>query len=311
MGKDISWNVLFENNERFADLINGCACNGNQMVQSEDLYPIDSKNIQKGRKKSSTRYRDMVRRAVFGVNFAVIGIEHQETVNYAMPLSLMHYDLGEYNRQKRSIMEAVRKQKAKVSNGEYLYGFQKDSRIQPVVTFVLYSGEDWDGPTELYDILNFSDIPDFFRGLVQNYKVNLINIRQLKDTSIFKTDLRLVFDFIRYSKDKCKRQELIRDNPDYMEVSEDAYDVMVKYAHVTDLRKEKVMEGDKVNMCQAMKEWAEEERAEGRLEGSRIGADEKTRTVVRNMLKRGMADEDVMALAECSMEMLEEERAKL
>ena len=90
---------------------------------------------------------------------------------------------------------------------------------------------------------------------------------------------------------------------------------MLKYAHVTDLRKEKVMEGDKVNMCQAMKEWAEEERAEGRLEGrlegSRIGADEKTRTVVRNMLKRGMSDEDVIALSECSMELLEEERAKL
>ena len=46
MEKDIVWNVFFENEERFADLINGCGLNGKQMVKPEDLKPADTKNLQ-------------------------------------------------------------------------------------------------------------------------------------------------------------------------------------------------------------------------------------------------------------------------
>jgi len=40
--------------------------------------------------------------------------------------------------------------------------------------------------------------------------------------------------------------------------------------------------------------------------GKKEGFDEKTRQIVRNMLKRGMTDEDVIALAECRRELVEE-----
>ena len=63
------------------------------------------------------------------------------------------------------------------------------------------------------------------------------------------------------------------------------------------------------DMCQALKEWAEEERSigrkEGRAEGQQAGANEKTRIIVRNMLLRGMSDADIMVIAECDQEFID------
>ena len=71
-------------------------------------------------------------------------------------------------------------------------------------------------------------------------------------------------------------------------------------------------EREEYDMCQAIREWAEEERsigrAEGRKEGQQAGADEKTRTIVRNMLLRGMTDADIMAIAECDQEFIDKVR---
>ena len=52
----------------------------------------------KGRKQKA-KYRDLIRKVAFGVNFAVIGIENQEEVHYLMPIRVMSYDAAEYERQ--------------------------------------------------------------------------------------------------------------------------------------------------------------------------------------------------------------------
>lgn len=46
--------------------------------------------------------------------------------------------------------------------------------------------------------------------------------RKLKDTSVFKTDVRQVFDFIRCSEDKKKLKELVDGNEYYKNMEEDA-----------------------------------------------------------------------------------------
>ena len=63
-------------------------------------------------------------------------------------------------------------------------------------------------------------------------------------------------------------------------------------------------------MCQAIREWAEEERSIGRMEGRVEGLDEKTHTIVRNMLMRDMSDADIMAIAECDQEYIDKVRAE-
>lgn len=74
---------------------------------------------------------------------------------------------------------------------------------------------------------------------------------------------------------------------------------------------EKKEDREGYNMCQAIREWAEEERSIGFAEGQQTGEDKKTRTIVRNMLLGGMADADIMAIAECDQKLIEKVRMEL
>ena len=64
-------------------------------------------------------------------------------------------------------------------------------------------------------------------------------------------------------------------------------------------------EKEEYDMCQALREWSEEERAIGRQEGISQGNERKTNQVIRNMLARGYSDEDICVIAECSVVKIE------
>ncbi|MCH5256591.1 MAG: Rpn family recombination-promoting nuclease/putative transposase [Lachnospiraceae bacterium] len=317
MVHDITWKDYFSDNERYADLINGLGCGGRKVVTKDDLQELDtqtafgrgSKFVRKISRMTTGRkikIRDMLRKVAFGVNFAIIGIENQEVTDYAIVLRNMAYDVGEYEKQAALIRKEIRRNHRGLSNGEYLYGFRKDSRLHPVITFILYSGpEPWDGPEKLHDIIDFTDIPDELRGMTSDYKINVIEIRKLKDTSIFKTDIRQVFDFIRYADDKNRLKELVDKDEYYTNMEEDAYDVVANYTNAEELiaaKENYEREDGKVDMCKAIKDLI----ADGRAEGRSWGLDEKTRTIVHNMLKRNMSIQDICAIAECSEEFVKE-----
>ena len=214
MAQDVTWKSYFSDDERYADIINGIGCDGKQLIAKDDLQELDTQTgflrkpqvlraIRTKTRRQKVKFRDMLRKAAFGVNFAIIGIENQETTDYSIPLRNMIYDAGEYEKQAVAVRREVRRNAKGLTHGEYLYGFKKDSKLKPVMTFILYSGlEEWDGPKTLHDMLDFTDIPEELRERMADYSINLVEIRKLKDTSIFKTDVRQVFDFIRFSEDK-------------------------------------------------------------------------------------------------------------
>ena len=113
----------------------------------------------------------------FGVNFAIIGIENQEKNDYEMPLRTMQYDVNRYQKQAKIIKKEVRSNPTGLTSGEFLYGFKKDSKLNPIITFVLYAGtEEWNGPISLHDMIDFTGLPESLKEMVSNYKVNIINI---------------------------------------------------------------------------------------------------------------------------------------
>ena len=239
MEKDFKSNVFFSDNERFADIINGIGFDGVSLVRGKDLQELDTtvhlgrrKNLNEEEEEQHTYHRDLMRKTPFGVNFAIIGIENQEEIDYAMPLRIMGYDFGEYEKQAAQIKKEVRKKKRGLSAGEFLYGFRKKDKILPTVTFVLYYGEkEWDGAKDLYGLLDFRGIPESLKSKISNYQMHVVEVRKLEDTSIFKTDVRMVFDFIRYAKDKKKLKELVESNSLlYQYIDEEAYDMVAAYA---------------------------------------------------------------------------------
>lgn len=307
MGKDTGWKEFLSDDERYADVINGIGCKGEQVVKKEDLQEMDTQTgLFRGPKfihkltqlrKGNVKVRDCLRKVAFGTNFAIIGIENQETMDYSIPLRNMSYDVGTYEKQAAKIRKETRKKYKGLSAGEYLYGFKKDDRLLPAVTFILYSGsKSWDGPKTLHEILDFTDIPKELKEMVADYQINLVEICELKDTSVFKTDVRQVFDFIRCSNDKNALKELVEKDDYYKNMEEDAFDVAVQYTNATELieAKEYYEKEGMVDMCKALTELIEEGREEGReaelanteRERQRADAAEKEVRILREEIER-------------------------
>ena len=318
MERDVSWAEYLEDDARFADMVNGIGCGGRQVVHAEDLQECDTRH--------GTKSRDCIRKVAFGMNFAIVGVENQETVDYAMPFRSMEYDMGSYRKQLRRIRREIRRSEKNLNAGEYLYGFRKNSKLHPQVTYVLYAGsEPWDGARTLHGILDFSEIPEELKELTADYRMNLVEIRKLEDTSVFKTDVRQVFDFIRCAEDKDALRELVEGDAYYEQMEEDAFDVVTHYTKATELiqtKREYEREG-KIDMCRAITELIADGRSEGiaigktegiaigKSEGIATGMEEKTRIIVANMLARGMTDEDICVLAECDQSLVDEVRQAL
>ena len=73
----------------------------------------------------------------------------------------------------------------------------------------------------------------------------------------------------------------------------------------------KEREGGKKEMSEIMRKIAEMERLEGKEEGKEEGRYEKTRIIIKNMLLRGFNDEDIMGLAECNLEAIDDVRREI
>ena len=299
MGKDVEWVDFFEDDCRYADAINGIVFSGKQVVSEADLSELDT--------RAGKKVRDLVRKTALGVNFAIVGIENQDEMDYEFPIRIMEYDVKRYKKQVTRTRNQLKQQKEKLNPGEFLYGFKKESRLHPLVTFALYSGvKKWDGPLSLHDIIDFTDIPDELRKLVADYRIHLIDIRRFKDTSVFKTDLRQVFDFIRCAEDKKALLELVSEDEYFKNISQDTYDVITKYANlgegVIEMEKYKGEDGG-INMCKGLRDLIDDSKEEGR--------EELLRGIVINMLRKNKTIEEICDLLGCDSTYVEAIRKEI
>ena len=293
MGKASEWNSFFEDNHRYADLINGIGCGGVQFVKDTDLMEADS--------TEKSKCRDLLRKVAFGVNFAIIGIENQEKNDYEMPLRTLSYDVNRYQKQAKEIKKEVRTNPTGLTSGEYLYGFKKDSKLNPIITFVLYAGtEKWDGPNSLHDMIDFTELPESLKEMVPDYKVNIINIREFENTDVFQTDVKQVFDFIRCSTDKEKLLRLVENDSYYKEMDDDAFDLVIKYTRDKEIvsKRDYISEGGKNNMCKAIQDLISDSKKEGREEGRR--------SVIVNLLRENVEISVICRVVECDEAYIEE-----
>lgn len=298
MGKDVKWCDYFKDNRRYADIINAVACKGQQVVSQEDLTELDTRSKKKN--------RDLVCKAAMGVNFAIIGIENQDEIDYELPVRIMEYDVIRYRQQIAAINKAVRESPKNLSPGEYMYGFKKDSRLYPVTTIVLYAGvETWNGPESLCEMIDFKDIPDSVKELIQDYKIKVVDIRRLTDTSMFKTDVRKVFDFIRYAEKKDELFCLVSNDMYYQNMEEDAYEVIAKYVNIKNgtvkMNDYKGKDG-KINMCKGIEDLMEDSKAKGREEGRSLGAEQERKNIIMNMLNKKKSMEEICDIIGCDAE---------
>ena len=304
MEKDLEIGRCLSDAERYADLINGLLLGGKQEILASDLQEVDSQAfLKRWSRKKSERYRalrrDLIKKSAFGVNFALIGFENQEHVHYLMPLRTMEYDAAEYGKQAARIRKQVKQSKG-IDVSEFLSGFRKTDKLYPCVTIVLYYGDDWDGAKSLHELIDFTDIPEELRKYVNDYPLHIFNMTKLENIDIFRTDLKQIFNFLKYAKDKRKLKELINNDPAYQELDEEAYDMIAACTHAVRLISiNKTYRKDgKVDMCQALEEMLADEREEGREEGR----ENTQKEIARKMLDKGMDINSISELSGLSIE---------
>ncbi len=274
MEKDLVHKRCMRDNARCADLLNGVVFEGEQVIQPEDLSelseltgggkPLDADRTLRRKEKE----RDVVKKLGLGINFVVIGIEGQSRTDYLMPLRNLLYEALEYESQVGQKRKEVR-ERTGLSEEEFLSGFGATDKLHPCVIFVMYYGrEQWKGSLDLMGILDLEGIPAALQRYIYNYEMHLIDVRRMKNTDVFRTDLKQIFDFLGCAEDKEKLHRLVLQDEAYQNMDEDAYDLVVAYSRAEGALSVKKYCGEegKVDMCKGLADLIADSKAEGKLE---------------------------------------------
>ncbi len=258
----------------FADMFNKFLYHGKQVIRPESLIEMDSTEIvvPYGEGKAGVpaqKYRDVLKLMMTDGNIAycILGCEDQGAIHYAMPVKNMLYDSMQFARQVTKAAKSHRQEKEhKPTSDEFLSGFYKTDRLIPVVTLVIYWGPDrWDGPLTLKEM--YAEADDAVMQYVPDYKINLIAPEQMTDNEIkeFKTSLKEVMLYIKYSKDKNKLLEIAQEDPDFLSMDRQAAEVINTVTN----SKLKYPEGkETINMCLAIEEMRMDSKREGEIKGA-------------------------------------------
>ena len=296
----------------FADIFNYYIYGGRQVILPEQLTERDSTKIALpyGADEAAVpvqKFRDVQKLYAAmtdgKMEYVLYGAENQTEIHYAMAVKNNLYDALEYAGQVEEAAKSHRKEMKRKkeqgetsaeedrktpNTGEFLSGFWSEDRLIPSITVTIYFGpEEWNGPLSLFEMMNVSD-PDVL-ACMDNYHVRLIAPAQMLDEEImkFRSSLREVMLFIKYSKDRENLSRVLEANEErFREVERRAADVIetITNAGIKYDESEEV-----VNVCQAIREIRMEERKIGEQDGEL----KKAREAARNFYNLGIDVEKI------------------
>lgn len=304
MGKaDHLMKVFFSNPHVFADVFNFWLYNGNPYIQPENLKEVsgslihltDDKDTSSDTLKTSEQMRDVLMHWICMDDgesvYALLGIEGQTHVDYAMAARALIYDARQYEKQLQEIRtwHNILGEKGNTP-GEFLWKFFKTDSLHPVVTVVVYLGSEvWDGPRTLHDMFRFPHPALLEQGV--NYKLNLIEPMQmdLNDILKFQTDMREVMLYMQSSKDKQRLLHLADAGKLRNVDRTTAYLINEISNSKLKIEKGKV----KIDMCEAIKGIREDALKQGIKQGLEQGIEQgieqSHKQIAFNMVLAGMS----------------------
>ena len=255
--KDISTKKYMRNPRIFADFFNGFIYGGKQIIDGDTLEEIDTSMLSiipslNGKKsKAYQKYRDIIKKAVImkgnSCFYALLGIENQTDIHYAMPVRDMLYDSLTYLKQVDEISSRNRDE-GRYDSDTFLSGVGKEDKLLPVITVTIYWGtKSWDGPTTLKEMLLPVD-PDVER-YINDYSINLFSIIDVMEFPEYHTDLRELFLFLNTRNDDVKMRQLVESDERFLHINRETAELMRDFASIKLPRANK--EGE-YNMCKAV-----------------------------------------------------------
>ena len=169
--------------------------------------------------------RDVVKSLTSGsVWLVILGIENQTHIDFLMPFRVWELNFINVARQveeirkkhqaeRKAIQEAKEKgetvEERKLSAEEVLSGFYRDDKLTPVITLVIYYGqEEWRHPLKLSDL--FKETP--FTNFADDMPMYLLDVRHMTREKLdsYSPALRAFFGFLVY-ENKAELNEFVRE----------------------------------------------------------------------------------------------------
>ncbi|MCM1223814.1 MAG: transposase [Lachnospiraceae bacterium] len=284
------WN----DNRQFADFFNAVLFHGQQIISPQELVDADTdessllehREYAESIRASRDNIKICKKSLTQGVSFAMLGIESQEHVHYAMPMRILGYDYGIYKKQYEDNAKKFHTAKG-LAEDEYLSRMKKTDKFAPVITVVIYYGDTpWDGAVTLHEML---DIPDRMKPFVNDYKMFLVEARQ-NDLTLHNTNNIAFFDMLKVVlANGITKEEARKKVIEYAKEHEVDKTVVMTVAGAANLNIDYhalSRKGD-VTMCTLF----EEIKKEGIVEGIAKG---KAEGIIETGLDLGLSETDIL-----------------
>ena len=315
MGKENDLMLEYlRDNHRFADLFNGglffgkCVVEASQLEEASENYTefrkapantaantttADTSSVTDG-PSTVPRSRDIKKRLKSGEELRILAIEEQSHIDYTMPWRCMNYDTLEYSKQVRSIQRRNSMLGIFANSDEKLCCFRRQDRLTPVYTVCLYHGTDsWDGPRSLGEMMHFGsdERQALWNEQFSDYKMRLICVNERASPDRFTTGLKELFAIMPYRKDKRGMNQFLAEHKEYQQLDkETAYTISGIMGIKTFMENtEKFKEGEKYNMCQAIREMWEDGWNDGLSQGISQGINQGIEQGIAQGVERGVS----------------------
>jgi hypothetical protein len=302
MGKqDITQMKFFRDTKRFADIWNGLAFNGRQVVKWDELEEISPVGLAVNKELKSKKTADIVMaRTGNGERLAILIAENQLNIDYSMIVRVLLREVMEYDRQVSEIVKKNRDGLKTVKDqpstaGEYMYKFKKTDRLRPVSTLVLYwNSEPWDGAKTLHELVDFTGCEEM-KEIAADYKLNIVNLDAVQNgDEIFQNrDVKDVVNLYQKRNDKTAFKEYVDTQKIFDRESIEVVTEMVTSKELKAyIQTNKDNKGDDLDMCKAITDLIEDGRIEGNAEG-----ENRLATLIKKLVLLGK-NEDILRVSE-------------
>ena len=296
---------------RFASFMNANLYAGKDIIQPDDLVPVD--------RRYDHYTRDVIMKWTTDKQEMYLAIENQLVEDLTMPYRNAMYDMKSYESQIRRLKRNHRETRDLEDPLETISRIKKEDRLIPCITFVIYYGqEEWKHHKSLKDMFGYKQIND--ANMLES-RMNLVQICKDDPRRYRNRDIQMCIDIaqLMFQKDLETIKKRYRQKIDK--------EVVMMICALTGSRRLELIiskeEGDEIDMCKAIEEWEEEiskqARNEGRLEGERRGErrgekrGERKQILqfIQEMLEKGYTDEMILGFKSVTKQLLRQAKTML
>ena len=320
---DTATAVLWKNAEYFAEVFNRIVFK-KQFVKADNLgeasegeatflqvRKVHRVTLKTTRDVSKALYPSADKKSTPDSYLMILGIENQYKIDPLMVFRVWESNFINCARQISDIQTKNRDEmKREEHEGEYISGFKRTDRIKPVITLVIYYGdEEWKGMRNLRDLF----VEGEAKYIASDYEMPLLDVRHMDEETLnsFSPDLRAFLGFLRYEKDANRLPAFMEENEqsfhDLPPMTSSALIEITGSPLLKEIAEKYRTETGGVNMIDGIKMYGEKREQAGIA----IGLDKSSRLTAERMINAGEPRQKIISYSNLAEDVIDSIAASL